>query len=104
MKKKLYFFIVHFLFLFLIIIFQIADWRYTNYLPSELATATMMHVVKSVEPRLEAEYQSQLFGILGIYKVHVLKYFAFLDLDVCYTIITYMVKSNMSCMYTGEGE
>lgn len=51
-----------------ILLSLLGDWRYTNYLPSELATATMMHVVKSVEPRLEAEYQSQLFGILGIDK------------------------------------
>lgn len=40
-----------------------------SYLPSVLATATMIHVVNSVEPRLGAEYQSQLLGILGINKV-----------------------------------
>ncbi|TKY75025.1 Cyclin-D3-2 protein [Spatholobus suberectus] len=46
----------------------LGDSRFMGYLPSLLATATMMHVVKSVEPRLGAEYQSQLFGILGIDK------------------------------------
>ena len=40
-----------------------------SYLPSVLATATMMQVLKSVEPSLEAEYKSQLFGILRIDKV-----------------------------------
>lgn len=39
------------------------------YLPSVVATATMMHVVNSVEPRLGVEYQNQLLGILGIDKV-----------------------------------
>lgn len=48
---------------------NIADSRFMSYLPSVLATATMMHVVKSVEPGLEAEYKSQLFGILRIDKV-----------------------------------
>jgi len=40
-----------------------------GYLPSELASATMIHVVKSVEPCLEGEYQRQLLGILGFDKV-----------------------------------
>lgn len=46
-----------------------SDSRFMSYLPSVLATATMIHVVNSVEPRLGAEYQSQLLGILGINKV-----------------------------------
>ncbi|KHN45176.1 Cyclin-D3-2 [Glycine soja] len=46
----------------------LGDSRFMSYLPSVLATATMMHVVKSVEPGLEAEYKSQLFGILRIDK------------------------------------
>ncbi|KAK7286492.1 hypothetical protein RJT34_21518 [Clitoria ternatea] len=32
-----------------------------SYLPSVLATATLIHVVNSVEPGLGAEYESQLF-------------------------------------------
>ncbi|RDX58205.1 Cyclin-D3-2, partial [Mucuna pruriens] len=44
----------------------LGDSRFTSYLPSVLATATMMHVAKSVE---RAEYQSQqVIGILGIDK------------------------------------
>ena len=50
----------------------IADSRFMSYLPSVLATATMMHVVNSVEPRLGVEYQNQLLGILRINKVSVL--------------------------------
>ncbi|KAJ1396752.1 Cyclin-like [Sesbania bispinosa] len=46
----------------------IGDSRFMSYLPSVLATATMMHVVNSVEPHLGVEYQSQLLGILGINK------------------------------------
>ena len=46
----------------------IGDSRFMSYLPSVLATATMMQVLKSVEPSLEAEYKSQLFGILRIDK------------------------------------
>ncbi|KAK7263635.1 hypothetical protein RJT34_31229 [Clitoria ternatea] len=39
-----------------------------SYLPSVLATATLIHVVNNVEPGLGAEYESQLFGILGFDK------------------------------------
>ncbi|KAL9313038.1 hypothetical protein ACSQ67_018490 [Phaseolus vulgaris] len=46
----------------------LGDWRLMGYLPSELASATMMHVVKSVKPCLEGEYQRQLSGILGFDK------------------------------------
>jgi hypothetical protein len=42
-----------------------------SYLPSVLATATMVHVFNSVEPSLGDEYQNQLLGILGINKVSV---------------------------------
>jgi hypothetical protein len=42
-----------------------------SYLPSVLATATMVHVFNSVEPSLGDEYQIQLLGILGINKVSV---------------------------------
>lgn len=40
-----------------------------SFLPSVLATATMMHVVTNVEHSLAVEYQNQLLGILGFNKV-----------------------------------
>ncbi|MBA0710912.1 hypothetical protein Golax_010166, partial [Gossypium laxum] len=42
--------------------------RFMCYLPSVMATATMLHVVDSVEPNLRVEYHNQLLGILGIDK------------------------------------
>ncbi|XP_047171471.1 cyclin-D3-3-like [Vigna umbellata] len=47
-----------------VLVSVLGDWRLMGYLPSELASATMIHVVKSVEPCLEGEYQRQLLGIL----------------------------------------
>ncbi|XP_020234176.1 cyclin-D3-1 [Cajanus cajan] len=44
------------------------DSRFMSYLPSVLATATVMRVVNTVEPHLGVEYQDQLLGILGIDK------------------------------------
>ncbi|KDP41686.1 hypothetical protein JCGZ_16093 [Jatropha curcas] len=38
------------------------------YLPSVIATATMLHVITGVEPCLKAEYESQLLVVLGIDK------------------------------------
>ncbi|KAE8685733.1 Cyclin-D3-1 [Hibiscus syriacus] len=46
----------------------ISDSRFMCYVPSEMATATMLHVVDSVEPSLRVEYENQLLGILGIDK------------------------------------
>lgn len=40
-----------------------------SFLPSVVATATMLHVVNNIEPCLHVEYQNQLLGILGIDKV-----------------------------------
>ncbi|XVF64120.1 hypothetical protein PTKIN_Ptkin09bG0141800 [Pterospermum kingtungense] len=51
-----------------ILLSVISDSRFMCYLPSAMATATMLHVVDSVEPNLRVEYQSQLLGILGIDK------------------------------------
>ncbi|XP_045827173.1 cyclin-D3-2-like [Trifolium pratense] len=45
-----------------------SDSKFMSYLPSVLATATMIHVFNSVEPSLGDEYQNQLLGILGINK------------------------------------
>ncbi|KAI3767450.1 hypothetical protein L2E82_17573 [Cichorium intybus] len=44
------------------------DGRFRSYRPSVIATATMVHVIHSVEPCIGNEYQSQLLGILGINK------------------------------------
>lgn len=44
------------------------DGRFRSYLPSVIATATMVHVIHSVEPCIGNEYESQLLGILGINK------------------------------------
>ncbi|PWA38696.1 cyclin-like protein [Artemisia annua] len=40
------------------------DERFRCFLPSVIATATMVHVINSVEPCIGIEYQSQLLGIL----------------------------------------
>ena len=54
---------------------SIADSRFMSYLPSVVATATMLHVVNTVEPCLIIQYQKQLLGILGIDKVGILRHF-----------------------------
>ncbi|KAK7310800.1 hypothetical protein RJT34_08535 [Clitoria ternatea] len=60
-----------------------ADSRFMSYLPSVLATATMMHVVNIVEPCLGVEYQNQLLGILGIDKEKV---------EECYKLVLEIVS------------
>lgn len=47
----------------------ISDSRYVCYLPSELATATMLLVIKEAELSDPIEYQNQLMDILTINKV-----------------------------------
>lgn len=51
-----------------------ADGRFRSYLPSVIATATMVHVIHSVEPCIGNEYESQLLGILGINKVNLFNF------------------------------
>lgn len=46
----------------------IADCRFMCYLPSVIATATMLLVIRNVEPCNGIDYQSELLGILGIDK------------------------------------
>ncbi|KAL0366208.1 UNVERIFIED_CONTAM: Cyclin-D3-3 [Sesamum radiatum] len=46
----------------------VSDYRFMSYLPSALATATMLYVVSSLEPCIGVQYQDQLVGILGINK------------------------------------
>nr|XP_043617555.1 cyclin-D3-1-like [Erigeron canadensis] len=45
--------------------------RFRCYLPSVVATATMMHVINNLEPCIGIRYKSQLLGILGINKEEV---------------------------------
>ncbi|KAM1507296.1 hypothetical protein PS1_016933 [Malus domestica] len=52
----------------LILLNLISDSRFMSFLPSVVATATMLHVVNNIEPCLLIEYQTQLLGILGINK------------------------------------
>ncbi|PIA56602.1 hypothetical protein AQUCO_00700743v1 [Aquilegia coerulea] len=56
----------------------IADSRFACFLPSVLATSTMLHVIDQVEPCNAIEYQNQLMGILKISKDKV---------DECYKLI-----------------
>ncbi|TYI39487.1 cyclin-D3-1 isoform X1 [Gossypium hirsutum] len=51
-----------------ILLSLISDSRFMCYLPSVMATSTMLHVVDSVEPNLRVEYYNQILGILGIDK------------------------------------
>ncbi|XP_010244252.1 PREDICTED: cyclin-D3-2 [Nelumbo nucifera] len=46
----------------------IGDPGFVRYLPSILATATMLHVISEVEPCNPVEYQNQLMGVLKISK------------------------------------
>ncbi|TYG69410.1 hypothetical protein ES288_D05G228000v1 [Gossypium darwinii] len=62
----------------------ISDSRFMCYLPSVMATATMLHVVDCVEPNLRVEYENQLLGILGIDKEKV---------DECCKLITDLVTT-----------
>lgn len=39
------------------------------FLPSSMATATMVHVITSIEPSIALEDHDSLLGILGIDKV-----------------------------------
>lgn len=54
---------------------SIADFRFTNYLPSVLATAIMLHVINTVEPCLAVDYHNQILATLGVDKVGYLSYF-----------------------------
>ncbi|KAL5855497.1 hypothetical protein ACOSQ4_005299 [Xanthoceras sorbifolium] len=46
----------------------VSDSRFVSYLPSVLATATMMHVIDQVEPLNSIDYQNQLLGVINISK------------------------------------
>lgn len=46
-----------------------SDDRFIGYLPSAVASATMLHVLDRLKPCIGEKYQDQLLGILGIVKV-----------------------------------
>ncbi|KAL8257108.1 hypothetical protein R6Q59_029149 [Mikania micrantha] len=49
------------------------DGRFRCYLPSVIATATMMHVISTIEPSIGTDFQSQPLDILGTNKEEVEK-------------------------------
>lgn len=48
------------------------DSRFVRYLPSALATATMLHVIHQIEPVDSMDYQNQLLGVLNLSRVRVI--------------------------------
>ncbi|KAF8049141.1 hypothetical protein N665_2285s0008 [Sinapis alba] len=44
----------------------VADTRFMSYIPSVLATAIMIHVIKDLKPCEQVEYQSQLMTLLNV--------------------------------------
>lgn len=57
----------------------VADSRFVRYLPSVLATATMLHVIHQMEPAGSMDYQNQLLGVLNLSREKV---------NDCYQLIT----------------
>lgn len=47
-----------------LILSVVADWRSVRYLPSVLATSTMLHIIHQVEPFNAIEYENELLGVL----------------------------------------
>ena len=47
----------------------VPDSRVMSYLPSTLAAATMVHVIKEIEPSKATEYINELLGLLKISEV-----------------------------------
>ncbi|XP_016720076.2 cyclin-D3-3 isoform X1 [Gossypium hirsutum] len=53
-----------------LLLLVITDSRFMLYIPSILAAATMLHVIKDIEPCHYLEYQKQLIGVLKICEVY----------------------------------
>lgn len=51
------------------LIFSMPDHRFLCYLPSVLATATILHIISEIEPYNFLEYQNVLLSVLKINKV-----------------------------------
>ncbi|XP_055834185.1 cyclin-D3-3-like [Solanum dulcamara] len=61
-----------------VLLYAITDGRFIGYLPSAMASATMLHVLDRLQPCIGKKYQDQLLGILGIVKDNV---------EECYRLI-----------------
>ncbi|XWS29779.1 hypothetical protein CRYUN_Cryun24cG0059600 [Craigia yunnanensis] len=68
-----------------LLLFLIADSRFMLYIPSILATATMLHVIKEVEPFHFLEYQKQLIEVLKTCEDKV---------NACYKLILELLESH----------
>ncbi|CAK7337730.1 unnamed protein product [Dovyalis caffra] len=66
----------------------ISDSRFMSYLPSILATATMLHVIKEVDPHNQQDYQKQLMAVLKINEDEV---------NECYKLILELLGSQNQC-------
>ncbi|KAJ6378516.1 hypothetical protein OIU78_028705 [Salix suchowensis] len=66
----------------------ISDSRFMNYLPSILATVTMLHVVKEVDPCNQLESQNQLMAVLKTNEDEV---------NECYKLIIELSGSQNQC-------
>ncbi|KAF2294669.1 hypothetical protein GH714_014771 [Hevea brasiliensis] len=62
----------------------VSDSRSISYLPSLLATATMMHVIDQVEPLNRMDYQNQLLSVLKVSKEKV---------NDCYELVLELSKA-----------
>ncbi|KAJ8538115.1 hypothetical protein K7X08_014655 [Anisodus acutangulus] len=51
-----------------VLLCTITDGRFIGYLPSAMASATMLHVLDRLQPCIGEKYQDQLLGIIGIVK------------------------------------
>ncbi|XP_016516050.1 cyclin-D3-1 [Nicotiana tabacum] len=70
-----------------LLLLVIADCRFLCYMPSVLATATMLHVIHQVEPCNAVDYQNQLLEVLNISKEKV---------NDCYELITELSYNSIS--------
>ncbi|KAK4477018.1 hypothetical protein RD792_016220 [Penstemon davidsonii] len=68
-----------------ILLSVLSDSRFMLYLPSVLATSTMLHVIHQVESCNAIDYESQLLNVLKINKVEV---------DECYEFISDTLSKN----------
>jgi hypothetical protein len=79
----------------------ISDSRFMSYLPSILATATMLHVIKEVEPRNQLQYQTQLMAVLKTNEVclpltRFLCFIVILNLLLCEGILNFYILTGWS--------
>ncbi|KAK8653017.1 hypothetical protein V6N13_127038 [Hibiscus sabdariffa] len=68
-----------------LLLLLIADSRFMLYIPSIIAAATMVHVIKEIEPCHYLEYQKQLIGVLKTCEDKV---------NACYKLILELLESH----------